>query len=194
MPRGQLRVRPRPGRRSSRTSSSTAVSSAAFACSSSGSRRPLAVQLEDECAQVQQQRLANPLLASSAGAAEALDGRRPPIMRIRVAAPRRPTIAPRPANQPSRASATTRRSRRSAAHRELAEDPLARAARCASGPSSSARRTPSRHRRGLLGADQHAGVAHHLRHRRHVHDHGTQPASIASATARPKPSCRDACT
>ncbi len=73
------------------------------------------------------------------------------------------------------------------------EDPLAGAAP-AVGPGSSARRIPAATSSGSCesirtpASPTTSGIAVTFI------TTGTQPASIASATARPKPSCRDACT
>ena len=69
-----------------------------------------------------------------------------------------------------------------------------RARRAASGPRSSARRTPAATSSGSCdsistpASPTTSGIAVTFI------TTGTQPASIASATARPKPSWRDACT
>ena len=128
---------------SARTSRSTLPSSIAFSWSSSGARSPLAVQLVDERAEVEQHRL-----ALAAPLAQRAPGR---------------------GGQPSSASSTTRRMPSAAAlHRERGEDPLARAAR---GVRPELERAPHAvgHVLGVLRLDQHARVAHHLGHRGHVH-------------------------
>ena len=80
-------------------------------------------------------------------------------------------------------------------HRELLEDPLAGPRRWASaGPSSSASAIPAATASGSWEAirtpasSTTSGIAVTFI------TTGTQPASIASATARPKPSWREACT
>ena len=92
-----------------------------------------AVQLEDERAEVQQQGLARPSRAP--GAALRVVAWRVGH-RDSTAAARGGTIRAGPDRLP-------RAARRGGLHRKLGEDPLARAARRASGPSSSARLTPS---------------------------------------------------